>query len=62
MNGIQQVLAYADDVNLIYYDIRTIERNLDFLLNVCKYIGLAVNTGKTKYMEVGFKFNRAIQT
>ena len=24
------------------------------LLNACKNIGLAVNTGKTKYMEIGF--------
>ena len=23
------------------------------LLNACKYIGLAVNLGKTKYMELG---------
>jgi hypothetical protein len=23
------------------------------LLNACKYIGLAVNTGKPKYMEIG---------
>ena len=29
MNGIHQVLAYADDVNLIGDDIRTIERNAD---------------------------------
>ena len=48
MNGTHQVLAYADDVNLIGDDIRTIERNADVLL-----IGLAVNTGKTKYMEIG---------
>ena len=34
-------------------DIRTIKRNSDMLLNICKDIGLAVNTGKTKYMEVG---------
>ena len=34
-------------------DIKTIERNADVLLNACKYIGLAVNIGKTKYMEVG---------
>ena len=27
MNGTHQVLAYADDVNLIGDDIRTIERN-----------------------------------
>ena len=28
-------------------DIRTIEINADVLLNACKDIGLAVNTGKT---------------
>ena len=30
-----------------------IERNADVLLNACKNIGLAVNIGKTKYMEIG---------
>ena len=39
-------MAYADD-------IRTIERNADVLLNACKDIVLAVNIGKTKYMEIG---------
>ena len=29
MNGTHQVLAYADDVNLIGDDISTIERNAD---------------------------------
>ena len=53
MNGTHQVLAYADDVNLIGDYIRNIERNEDVLLNACKDIGLAVNTGKTKYMEIG---------
>ena len=43
MNDTHQVLAYADDVYLIRDDIRTLE----------KVIGLAVNTGKTKYMEIG---------
>ena len=33
--------------------IRTIEINENVLLNACKDIGLAVNTGKTKYMEIG---------
>ena len=42
-----------DRVNLIGDEIRTIERNADVLLNACKDIGLAVNTGKTKYMEIG---------
>ena len=52
MNGTHQVLGYAEDVDLIGDDIRTIERNADVLLNACKDIGLAVNTGKTKYMEI----------
>ena len=28
-------------------------KNADVLLNACKDIGLAVNTGKTKYIEIG---------
>ena len=52
MNGTHQVLANANDVNLICDGIR-IERNSGVLLNACKHIGLAVNTGKTKYMEIG---------
>ena len=38
MNGTHRVLAYVHDVNLIGDD-RTIERNADVLLNVCKDIG-----------------------
>ena len=53
INGTHQVLAKADGVSLIGDDIRTIERNADVLLNACKDIGLAVNIGKTKYMEIG---------
>ena len=48
-----QVLAYADDVNLIGDDMRTTERNADVLLNACKDIGLSVNAWKTKYIEIG---------
>jgi hypothetical protein len=46
-------LAYADVPNLISDDIRTIERNAHVLLNASKDIGLGVDTGKTKYMELG---------
>ena len=53
MNGTHQVLSYADDVNLIGDDIRTVKRNAEVLLNACKNIGLAVNIGQTKYMEIG---------
>ena len=40
-------------VNLIGDAIIGIESNADVLLNACREIGLAVNTGKTKYMEIG---------
>ena len=53
MNGPHQVLAYADDVNLIGDDIRTIERNADVLLNANKDVYLALNTGKGKCTEIG---------
>ena len=36
--GTHQVLAYADDVNLIGDDVRTIERNADVLLNVVRIL------------------------
>ena len=39
--------------NLIGDDIRTIERNTDMLINACKDIGLAANSKKIKYMEIG---------
>ena len=42
-----------NDVNLIDDDVRTKGRNPDVSLNACKDIGLAVNTGKTKYTKVG---------
>ena len=50
MNVIHQEFTYADDLNLID-DVRIIDRNADMLLNACKDIGLAINIGKTKYME-----------
>ena len=52
MNSTHQVSGYADDVNLIGDDIRTTQRNTNELLNVCKYMGLALNTRKIKYMKV----------
>ena len=38
INGTHQVLAFADDVNLIGDDIRTIERNADVLLNAIRIL------------------------
>ena len=61
MNSMHQLLAHADDVNIVGDDIRKIGRNVDVLLNACKDIGLAVNTGKTKYMEIGMIANEHIK-
>ena len=44
MNGTHQVLAYVDDINLIGDDIKTIERNADVLLNVCKDIKFKIKS------------------
>ena len=45
------VLPYAGDLNLIgeQFNIRTVERDADMLLNACKNIDLAVNIGKSKF-------------
>ena len=45
MNGTHQVLAYADDVNLLGDDIRTTERNAEVLLNACKNISKNIELG-----------------
>ena len=46
-------MAYAEDVNLTGDYVGLIDRNADMLLNACKDICLAVNTGKTNYMQTG---------
>jgi hypothetical protein len=33
--GSHQILTYADDVNVICNDNRTMERNIDVVLNAC---------------------------
>ena len=50
----ERVLAYSDDLNLIGFNIRTIEINADVLLNACTDFGLAVNTGKTILKNIMF--------
>jgi hypothetical protein len=50
LNGSHQLLDYADDVNLLGYNIDTTKRNTQTLSDASKENGLAVNTEKTKYM------------
>jgi hypothetical protein len=50
LNGTHQLLAYADDVNLLGDSIDTIEKNTETLTDASKEVGLEINVGKTKYM------------
>jgi hypothetical protein len=48
LNGTHQLLAYADDVNLLGDNITTINKNTETLIDACKEVGLEVNVEKTK--------------
>jgi hypothetical protein len=50
LNGTHQLLAYADDVNLLGDNIDTIEKNNETLIDASKQVGLEINVEKTKYM------------
>jgi hypothetical protein len=52
LNGTHQLLAYADDVNLLGDNIHTINKNTEILIDASKEVGLDVNVEKTKYMLV----------
>jgi hypothetical protein len=50
LNGKHQLLAYADDVNLLGDNIDTIKKNTETLIDDSKEIGLETEVEKTKYM------------
>jgi sorting nexin-29 len=47
-----QLLAYADDVNIVGEKIDNIQKNTKALLDTSKEVGLEVNPEKTKYMLI----------
>jgi hypothetical protein len=50
VNGTHQLLAYADDMNLLGDNIDTIKKNTETLIDASKEIDLEINLEKTKYM------------
>ena len=50
LNGTHQLLAYADDVNILGGSVYTVKKNAEALVAATKEIGLEVNVHKTKYM------------
>jgi hypothetical protein len=60
LNGTYQLLAYADDVNLLGDNIDTINKNTEPLIGASKGVGLEVNAEKTKYVLL-FRHQKAGQ-
>jgi hypothetical protein len=50
LNGTHQLLAYADDVNLLGDNIDTIKKDTETLIDASKWVGLEINVEKTKHM------------
>jgi hypothetical protein len=51
-NGTHQLLAYADDVNLLGDNIDTINKSSEIVIDACKEVDLEIRIQKTKYMLV----------
>jgi len=50
LNGAHQLLAYADDVNILGGGTHTLKENAEALVAATKENGLKVSADKTKYM------------
>jgi hypothetical protein len=49
-NGTYQLVAYADDVNLLWGNIDDIKKSTETLIDASKEVGLEIRVDKTKYM------------
>ena len=60
LNGTHQLLAYADDVNILGGSVNTVKKNAEALVATTKETGLEVNAHKTKYMTVSRNQNAGL--
>jgi hypothetical protein len=54
-----QLLAYADDMNLLGDSIETVKKNTQTLIDMSKEVGLEVKAEKTKYIMLSCHHNAA---
>ena len=54
---VHQLLAYADDVNILGGSVHTLKENAEALVAATREIGLEVNADKTKYMAMSRDHN-----
>jgi len=59
LNGTPQLLAYADDVNILGGSVHTVKENAEALVVATKENGLEVNVDETKYMIMSQDQNAA---
>ena len=59
LNDTHQLLAYADDVNVLGGSVDTVKKNAEALVAANKEIGLEVNAHESKYMTVSRDQNAA---
>jgi len=50
LNGTQQLLVYADDVNIFGGSVHTVKENAESSVVAGEEISLGMNADKTKYM------------
>jgi hypothetical protein len=62
LNGTHQLLAYADDVNLLGDNIGAIMKNTETLIDASKEVGLEINVKKTKYMLLSYLCSWGLKT
>jgi hypothetical protein len=54
LNGTHPLLAYADDVNLLGENIKTIKKNAETLIGASKEVCLKINAKKLKYILLSY--------